>query len=668
MKRILILSIALLLLAGCAGKTPPSGDPAALSSPSPAPLPQTDSDSFTVKDGDTSVETPDGVVFDFGCLFEAGEDITVGKVTPDTPDSDVDIYAYDFAVSSGQPEGVVEIVIPYDDADVSGDEEQLSVGGKYYNEQSGAWEDALYWVDTEANTVHILTDHLSTYGAWVVRNPGKRNEHLSTSFGAYITTQQADALLNIYAADSATVAEDVASSFFEATGSLQYFTATNVPALISLGGTYDDFITEQFSDSLTKFGIAVACSQFAFDMYYNGIRSEKTYTSAMKLTLNLAITKATAAIQLAYVGVGILDLALSEVSSYAIEQRYENTKNMYDAYYKRDGVRRGTKEWRLLFDKIYKDNKENPRQVADLISAEIDRYVNEYWEVAGTDWESWVDSYDENAALTKYPWPLSEDRENIANHYKAELYSSLQAVFNILERTMYYDCLAERDKLLRDIVQILNTVYAINIEEEEPEVGEAPQYADAYVTLSPLSDATTEAAWTVQLNGSGHGRLPFTLLAHESAGFPMELSIFKTEKDLRDKKPAYTTTLEPFTSTEKTVTLAALKTEAIDYSGVYIGTLYNTTTGTEIEMTTTITFDREYGDGVFYNIRGVDGTISPITGEERFYFGGSYFIRSSTGEVTMSTADFKFSADGLSFTANMTDYNGNVWGIITGSR
>ncbi len=450
MKRVFVLTIALILLTGCAGETTP-GEPT-FTSPSPASLAPSDSESFTVKEGDTFIETPDGVVFDFGCLLEAGENVTIGKVTPEPPDGDTDVYAYDFAVSSGQPEGVVEIVIPYDGAGI--EEERLSVGGKYYNEQSGVWEDALYWVDADADTVHILTDHLSVYSVWVVRNAGRRSEHLSSSFGAYMTTQQAGALLNTYAGDSPTAAADAVSSFFDATGSLEYFTATNVPTLLSFGGMYDDTITEPFSDALTKLGVATACSQFAFDVYHNGFRSEESYTAAMKLTLNLAINKATQAIQLAYVGVGIIELALTEVSNYAVEQKYEDTKRMYDAYYAREGIRREVRDWRLLFDKIYKDNKATPQLAVGLMREEIDRYVSEYWEVSGSDWESWVDTFEDNAALTKYPWPLPEDRENISNVHKQELYATLQAVFNILERTMYYDCLTERDLAYKNIVQI----------------------------------------------------------------------------------------------------------------------------------------------------------------------------------------------------------------------
>ena len=136
-------------------------------------------ETFTVEDGQTALTSEDGAAIDFGCLLEAGEELTIQKVSPTSIDSDVEIYAYDFKLSSGQPEGTVELTIPYDDAGLGANEELLSVCGKYLNEQSGQWEDVLYTVDAEANKVHILTDHLSTYSVFKVTNAGKRSEYIS---------------------------------------------------------------------------------------------------------------------------------------------------------------------------------------------------------------------------------------------------------------------------------------------------------------------------------------------------------------------------------------------------------------------------------------------------------------------------------------------------------
>ena len=109
----------------------------------------------------------------------------------------MEIYAYDFKLASGQPEGTIELIIPYDDSGLDSDEEILAVGGKYLNEGTGQWEDVLYTVDTEANEVHIFTDHLSTFGVFKVVDEGKRSEYISevNAYASFLTTKQAEELL-----------------------------------------------------------------------------------------------------------------------------------------------------------------------------------------------------------------------------------------------------------------------------------------------------------------------------------------------------------------------------------------------------------------------------------------------------------------------------------------
>jgi hypothetical protein len=198
-KTLSLMLIAAMLLSLIAGLTScGKGNQAELSGAQKA-------ETFTVEEGQTALSSETGTTIDFGCLLEAGEEVTIQKVTPASLDQDVDIYAYDFKLSSGQPEGVVELTIPYDDTGLDTDEELLSVCGKYLNEQTGQWEDVFYTVDAEANKVHILTDHLSTYSVFKVRNEGKRSEKITdvNAYAAYMTTKQAEQLLNTYAEQGA---------------------------------------------------------------------------------------------------------------------------------------------------------------------------------------------------------------------------------------------------------------------------------------------------------------------------------------------------------------------------------------------------------------------------------------------------------------------------------
>lgn len=496
-----------------------------------------------------------GAAVDFGLLLDEDDVVTIEKVVPAAVDPDVEIYAYDFNLSSGQPDGVIEVAISYSDKGLKEDEEKVSVCGKYLNEDSGEWEDVFYTVDPDSNTVRILTDHLSTYAVFKITNASKRSAYISevNVYAANMTTSQAAKILEVYSGQAPTWREDVVSATMEALGSHEYFVASSVPTLLSLGGAYDSIISSSLGDSLTLLGVSTACAQFAYDAYNYGLDSKEASFSGMKAVLNLSVSLANAPIQLAYVGVGVIDLALTDVSTFAVSNKYKSTKNMYDAYYRRSGIKRNSIDWFKLFEKMYKDNKNEPEKVLQLMQAEIDRYVQEYWTEAATDWESWIDAYDKNGKLSKYPWPLEKDRNNIANIHKSELYDYLGNVFRRISQNMYLDSLIEREKDFQKLADIYNRKFSLVIREDVPS-GKSPTWAGYYARLAPISKNADSSSWIGKLNENGGGRMSFTLLAHQTAGFPMNLELYKTAADVREgKNKLKTITLNPFTEPEQTV-------------------------------------------------------------------------------------------------------------------
>jgi hypothetical protein len=128
---------------------------------------------------------------------------------------------------------------------------------------------------------------------------------------------------------------------------------------------------------LTVLGIATSCTQFAYDAYSNGLTSKETSISGMKTVLNLGLNLASSqkylldSFQVAYMGVGVIDIALTDVMNFAIDTKYESTKNMYDAYYARPENKRRVKDWYDLFKKIYKENKSAPQTALDKMRARL---------------------------------------------------------------------------------------------------------------------------------------------------------------------------------------------------------------------------------------------------------------------------------------------------------
>lgn len=496
---------------------------------------------------------------DFGYGLEENEKITIKKVQPKKIE-DVEIYAYDFNLSSGQPDGAIEISIPYSDKGLKETEEIQAIAGKYYNEETKEWEDVVYTVDTKNNIVKIITNHLSTYGVFKVTNPSKRSAYISeiNVYAAYMSTEKAKKILNIYGKQEESWQESVISSTLESFGSFPMFINTSTPNLITLGGAYDSYVSKNFNNAISNLGIATACSQFAYDVYQNGLEGKETAISAMKTTLSVAINMATPSIQFAYVGVGVIDYALTDVSTFAVENKYKSTKNMYDEYYKRKENKRSVKDWVKIFDKMYKDNKSNPSNILDLMIKEIDRYVNEYWEVAATDYESWIDSYDKNGTLAKYPWPEKKHRENISNIHKENLLSTLQLTFRVMSRNMYLDSIIEREKEYKKVAEYYNQKYTVNIR-ENTKSDKNSTWAGYYARFSPLSNTVESRSWTAKLDEAGAGKISFTLLGHLTAGFPMKIDLYKNGSDIENGKKALTVTLKPFSDLEQTINLDTRK-------------------------------------------------------------------------------------------------------------
>ncbi len=85
-------------------------------------------------------------------------------------------------------------------------------------------------------------------------------------------------------------------------------------------------------------------------------------------------------------------------------------------------------------------------------------------------------------------------------------------------------------------------------------------------------------------------------------------------------------------------------------------------TGKDINVTTVVTFEKDFGDGSYYKIV----CSNDETGST--YINGSYFVRWSTGEANIAGVKLVFTADGTSFTASIRDYNDKEWGTMTCQR
>ncbi len=135
-------------------------------------------------------------------------------------------------------------------------------------------------------------------------------------------------------------------------------------------------------------------------------------------------------------------------------------------------------------------------------------------------------------------------------------------------------------------------------------------------------------------------------------------------KDSADSKTIYlvvVTSKEPAGVSKSFEVKVKLEVKKIDFSGTYKGILNVTESGADIDVTTVVTYEKDFGDGAYYKIV----CSNDETGST--YINNSYFVRSS-GEANIAGAEFNFSADGQSFFATMLDFNNNAWGTISAAK
>ena len=135
-------------------------------------------------------------------------------------------------------------------------------------------------------------------------------------------------------------------------------------------------------------------------------------------------------------------------------------------------------------------------------------------------------------------------------------------------------------------------------------------------------------------------------------------------KDSADSKAVYlvvVTSKEPAGTSGSFEVKVKMELEKIDYSGTYKGVLNVTETGADIDVTTVVTYEKDFGDGAYYKI------VCSNDETESTYINNSYFVR-NTGEANIAGAEFNFSADGQSFFATMLDFNNKAWGNISAAK
>lgn len=542
-----------------------------------------------------SAETADGISAELDeYTFEEGMQLTSRRLEPVYAENgDYVIEPYDINIGDvHELDSFVTVRIPFDSSFCdSGENPADCVGAVYYNETTGEWEDCLYTVDEAAGELVIITDHFSTYGAFKVKNKGKRNAYLVDNalflpeftdenkalavMSEYVdsagqqsaaaklmgneaimaslaitdaTANTADAVGNVFAV--ATYLDGIDLAMKGDWNSLQIFDKYSTSFIKSNPPDtklfYDNGFAEKTSNVLSNVGLAVSAVKltYAFGQAAAGNASYADKLNLYKDTLNLAISvSGSATLSALMLPVFIADKFINSMFEEAFAIKHEQLEEEYEYFNRKyEGstnpeIRpgRSAKDWRKVIINLIKDN---PDADADkLIAEEIDTFAGDFWNLSAEQLDWFASSLPKD--VKRIPDTTASEREDITNTYKTQLYKELQPVMQSVRLYFENKQMQQVIKNVAEAKRLYNKSISITVTEALPE-GEKSLYAGCTVRFMPLSTLADKNSWTFTLDENGSLKSSCTYLGYLQAGCPYAVCVYEKGADPDTAKPVYT--------------------------------------------------------------------------------------------------------------------------------
>ncbi len=529
---ILAISLLMAVFAGCGGKT----------------------ETTALSPENTSITTRDGVTVELGDYVLDGEtELTVTRQAAEANAGEGwQIQPYDISLDGITELGdFITLRIPYDPGFCEdGQDPAQCVSAKYKNEATGEWEDA------ENNELVVTTDHLSTFGAFHVRNEGMRSAYILDvrEYISFVTDDMAiNALKEI--ADSGGTAGDatmgagqrIAQGLLDVSGEIGSTSdwITNPITIRGLGeSVFSNELANKTVEGIGRLGlVAVALKGAALVIQSTSAEQGKAdtlsfYKDVANSTISLynEFRLNSAALSVAMSGVWVFDQVITRMFEKGMAMKMEDMGAIYthfnDEYSGGRHRARTLKDWRLVFIDIAEANPDEEDFKA-AVDAELDRYARVFWTISNDEMSEVTGS----AGMRRMPYPMKAEIETMITQYKANAYERLRPVFAAVRQYMYNKLEAEYLKSLQEIKAFFNQQITVQVKEEVPPGGER-RFRDHIVQFGPLGEGAVKKSWTGRLAGSDAIR--FTLLGFIQAGSPNELRFYKPEDDPETAEPELT--------------------------------------------------------------------------------------------------------------------------------
>lgn len=450
-------------------------------------------------------------------------------------EGEIQLDVYDFSLEGiTQVDGVIQLALPLELT------EGEMPGAAYLNETTGQWEPVAFMYDSESSSIVILTDHLSKYGVFSVRNEGTRKARLEF-LGLYGEGKDEDFLAAVeeFSIGGVPAAQCIEIGAGAAGDALQLGSDFLGGVTQSAGMlAYGEDVLSNIGDHLGRIGIMVSIVQIGTNIYNGKIND--ALVGSMKLSHSYIMGKvasklSSSVMSASMAAVAIVDYAINKFGTTAIEGRADIYRDAYSIYYMKgeDGFK-GSDYWYKTFYPLFTDATLTEEALKAKIDTIVTEHCNEFW--TGTN-KLGVD-YFVSEARSKFNWTgggagLNKDlQDSISQERRSVLYQDvLPGVFNHIALKINM----ENEKKLREeykaLTDYLNTSVKFILKDPKK------TYAGHQAKFSPLNEKAVLKDWTGKVQPDGSITTSFTIYGHMLAGSPSKLRIWEPDADTEKDEP-----------------------------------------------------------------------------------------------------------------------------------
>ncbi len=431
----------------------------------------------------------------------------------------------------------ITLEIPYDPARVSAPTGRApALAALSYDPQTKAWDAVPFTVDAAHHRLLVSTNHLSIF-SYVSPMPIAVKPMAKipfTTFPYAVSFAEASTAENIMRGSAAEAAEEgwKASMEWFGIGQAAGTMGSQAASLWELGNVAAAI--DRVGELAGNLGLAFSLVQFGLDM--NKPNEEvKAVGGALKAIGMDAISRwGTSAMQVAGVGIFIIDYSLGKFADTAWSQRRDMWQKAFACYYKENP--RSDRQWLMSF-KLMASNAKSPEELQAAISAEVDKRSQEFWQ---SEEEQGLCQADIGAAWKGAGGGLNKhDKDAISESYKRQLFADLQPVFQELGKWSLQKQQQKTFALLEDLRGQFNTETRIEITLTSKDPNRSLEGFDVAIPTSREPEL-----WRGKTDKNGQFVMRVTTLGYLLYGAPKEIvvtlpAVNGATPETRNKKFSY---------------------------------------------------------------------------------------------------------------------------------